>query len=80
MSDWREWVQCVLTGYAEKCTDGTPSEKAEEARMTWCGRQKTGFEFMDASHAALNARNGGRLVACTECVEAICKTLREHGT
>lgn len=48
-----EQVKCVATGY-------------EGETVSWCGRRLYEFawHFMDASHAALNGRANGRLVAC----------------
>lgn len=47
--------------------------------MSWCGRS-IAYEthFMDIDHAAMNGRNQGRLVACSECTKAIIKALT-HG-
>jgi hypothetical protein len=50
-------------------------------RETWCGRTAPSTEwcFIDASHAALNAKHEGRLVLCPECAAAIIGVLKEHG-
>jgi hypothetical protein len=59
-----EYVTCALTGmYA--------------GDETWCGRKTCGlgFTFVDASHAALNAKQGGRLLLCPECSAAIVAAL-----
>lgn len=60
------WVKCVLTGF-----------HGEE--RTWCGREPlvTEWTFTDASHAALNGRAQGRLVACTRCAGAITQALAQ---
>lgn len=60
--DRPEWIHCVGTGYAGET-------------RPWCGSTNRPF-FVDATHAALNGRSAGRLVACHECVEAIIKALR----
>lgn len=69
-----EWVKCALTGMF----DG-PDRQIQE---TWCGRtaKKEGlshlpFCFVDATHATLNAKNGGRLVLCQDCRMAIVAAL-----
>jgi hypothetical protein len=63
------YVHCALTGmYVE----GTETRIYE----SWCGRQVGGeFTFMDASHAALNARHGGYLLLCPKCSTAIKEAL-----
>lgn len=60
-----DYMKCVQTGMAD------------EKFKPWCG-VSNGFRpfFVDATHAALNGLQGGRLVACPECVEAITKALR----
>jgi len=62
-----DWVHCVGFGNAIR-TDG---------KMSWCGKS---YElqpfFHDIDHAALNGENGGRLVACPECVDEIIKGLK----
>ncbi len=54
-----DWIKCVSLG-----DDG----------RTWCGRNEKPF-FVDVTHAALNGAQGGRLVACPECVEVIIAAL-----
>lgn len=39
--------------------------------LAWCGEKIVGFAFTDVDHAALNARNGGRLVPCPDCLRAV---------
>ncbi|MEG2891279.1 MAG: hypothetical protein RR874_20120 [Aeromonas sp.] len=58
-----EWVRHVGLGYQ----DGSKN-------VAWCGTTERPF-FQDASHAALNGRDGGHLVACPECVKEIHKAL-----
>lgn len=58
-----DWVHCVGTGMV-----------GEEGR-SWCGGAERPF-LVDPAHAALNGRNGGRLVACRECVAAIHRALQ----
>jgi hypothetical protein len=62
--DRPEWVRCVGFGDA----------KITDEKKTWCGRPEEPF-FIDPLHAALTGRNEGRIVACRECVEAICRAL-----
>lgn len=57
-----EWVHCVGTGHVNET-------------RPWCGSDNIPG-FVDATHAALNGRGEGRLVACPQCVEAIIKALR----
>ena len=65
MDDQPEWVHCVAHSHLD--LKGT----------SWCGRRLApGWHFADADHAAENGRQGGRLVACRECVSAICAALR----
>ena len=71
MSDRPDYVRCVLLGTEE---NGKP------VSLTWCDRnhgRRPPFEFafVDASHAALNALGGGRLLVCPECAAAIAKTI-----
>lgn len=40
-------------------------------RETWCGRPTDAFVFQDATHAALNGAQEGRLVLCRDCRNAI---------
>ena len=48
--------------------------------LVWCGEPVTGWDFMDAEHAAENGRQQGRLVACKFCVKAITSALKNgHG-
>lgn len=47
----------------------------------WCAREVSiirEFAFIDINHAVYNAERGGRLVACPECWEAICKIIKEQ--
>lgn len=61
-----DWVKCVGYGYAN-------GRRADEA---WCGNKLETWHFVDATHASLNGHQKGRLVACRECVGAICAALR----
>jgi len=46
----------------------------------WCGaKYYKAFHFADAQHAALNADQGGRLVCCPACAEAIINALATGG-
>lgn len=68
MSERPEWVHCVATGETVQKGQHTKS---------WCGEIVSNeLHFTDASHAALNGRNGGYQVACTKCVDEIVKALR----
>lgn len=59
-----DYVACVLLGMADK------------PRETWCGRRLSmEFHFVDATHALLNAAQGGRLLICDGCAAAIKKAL-----
>lgn len=62
----RDCVRCV-------------ADTHEDAKgHTWCGRKIEPLEwtFTGADHAAMNGRNGDRLVACPQCVKAIEAGLR----
>jgi hypothetical protein len=63
------WVHCVSTDEY----DGPDRPK----NRSWCGRN-IGHEwhFVNAGHAALNARKSGSVVACRACVEALVMVLR----
>ena len=61
--------KCVLTGRVGSCE-------------TWCGRTADVFDwcFVDAAHAALNAKQEGLIVACRDCALAIVGALKsQHG-
>jgi hypothetical protein len=68
-----EYIHCVLTGMY----GGDPPVPLRE---TWCGKKTDQYtwNFVNASHAALNARNKGYLMACKACVRAITKAFEEH--
>jgi hypothetical protein len=55
-----DWVQCIEQAHG----------------MSWCGNRITSFHFTDLDHAAQTGLVGGRLVACTQCVDAALKALR----
>lgn len=61
-----EWIKCVRRSHAEHVNE------------TWCGQPISAFDwcFVDANHAAENGLQGGRLVACPECVAKITAALR----
>lgn len=43
---------------------------------SWCGRYIVfEFTFTSIDHAAMNGRNGSRLVACKACTDAVVKSL-----
>lgn len=60
-----DYIKCVLLG------------TKDEPTTTWCSRKTDAFEwaFLDATHAALTGRNGGRQVPCEKCAAAIVKAL-----
>lgn len=58
-----DYIACVFIGMGDR------------SRETWCGGAYASY-FTGATHAALNGLNGGRLVACPECVAAITAALR----
>lgn len=44
----------------------------DKVGLAWCGEQTGGmFFFTDVDHAAINARNEGRLVPCPKCLEQV---------
>lgn len=59
-----EFVCCVGLGYQ----DG-------RRNVSWCGGSARPY-FVDATHASLNGKHEGRLVACPECVKAITVALK----
>jgi hypothetical protein len=61
-TDRPDWVECIT--------------RADGSNETWCGRDAVGFAFDGLEHAALNGLQGGRMVACTQCVDAALKALR----
>lgn len=61
-----EWVHCVSHDHADL------------RDISWCGRNVSAeFRFIGVDHAAENGRQGGRLVACRECVAAIIEALQQ---
>ena len=59
MSNGRsDWICCIADGHADK------------TGKTWCGKTAIGFTFTSLDHAAMNGRNEGRLVACSDCTKA----------
>jgi hypothetical protein len=48
MSGRPDYVHCVLTGKHDA--------NREPEKRTWCGREEYGWAYVDASHAALNAK------------------------
>jgi hypothetical protein len=66
--------ECVLTGAYDRDEDHPLGPRLEQ--RSWCGKRPTGFAFTGPTHAALNGRNEGRLVACPACVTEIVKALR----
>jgi hypothetical protein len=60
-----DWIKCV----------GLGSHPESKPPASWCGQGFRPF-FVDPTHAALNGRQQGRLVACPECVAAIYQALR----
>lgn len=60
-----EYVCCVLMGLCEK-----PDQ-------TWCGKLKSRFCFVDATHAILNGYKNGRLLICPNCSAEMFKALQQ---
>lgn len=58
-----EHIKCIGFGYQ----DG-------RVNKSWCGQHGAPF-FVDPTHAALNGKNGGYLVACPECAAEITKAM-----
>lgn len=50
---------------------GGPRRSSE----TWCGRRTVDWAFVDASHAALNARAEGYTLICPQCAKAIVEAI-----
>ncbi len=55
--------------------------KRPNDKVGWCGREISGggtrgFFFTDVEHALLNGEQGGRLLLCQDCEDAICVSLR----
>ena len=60
-----DWIKCVADTHEDY------------KGKSWCGREITGeFHFISIDHAAHNGRNGGRLVPCLKCYQAIEKALK----
>lgn len=56
-----------------KCIAHTREEKLGES---WCGRALSNeWHFTSIEHAIYNALDGGRLVACPACIEAVRRAL-----
>jgi hypothetical protein len=63
--DKPDYVHCVKTGY-------------HNDNKSWCGRIiSMEWVFTDTSHAALNARNEGRLLICPDCSKKIIEVIRK---
>ena len=79
--EYPDYVHCVLTGLYDIPADAPGGPRAE--RKTWCGREGAELAhewlFMDPTHAALNGKKGGRLVACPECAKAIAAAVSAGG-
>ncbi len=73
-----DFVCCVLTGLYD-IPEGAPGGPRREMK-TWCGRDEYGFAFTftGPTHAALNAKDEGRLLTCRACAEAISAVLLRH--
>lgn len=64
-----EYITCILY------------DSEDSQYKYWCGREAPvirEFAFIDINHAVYNAERGGRLEACPECWETICKIIKEH--
>jgi hypothetical protein len=63
MSDRPDWITCIKHTHEEK------------KEFSWCGERASGaWMFADIDHAVYHAMNGGRLVACKDCTDAIIKS------
>lgn len=53
---------------------------ADKKNVAWCGEPLTQFDwtFLDIDHAAYNAQQGGYLVTCPKCVEAVKRAFDDH--
>jgi len=63
-----DYVHCALTGAFDRPVDHPLGPHREQ--KTWCGRKdppESEFVFLDASHAVLSAKQGGRLLLCPDC-------------
>lgn len=69
-------VACVLTGMFDRPDDHPEGPRKE--RKTWCGREPGNFNFEDASHAALAAKNGATVLICHDCGQEIADTIMGH--
>lgn len=76
MSGRPDYVHCVLTGKYD-IPEGQPGGP-RASKKTWCGREEHGWAFVDASHAAINAQNGGYSLTCRRCAEKIAEALLGH--
>ena len=48
----------------------------DHKRESWCGRDVSQeWHFVDAAHAAESGLQGGRMVVCPECYEALTMAL-----
>jgi len=60
MTERPEYIRCIADTHED------------HKGRAWCGAPLAGgFHFESFDHAALNARAGGRLVACPQCVAAV---------
>ena len=65
MNKRQDYIKCIAHSHAN-----------QHIGMTWCGRTKEGWAFVDPTHAAYNGLQEGRLVACPECVNAVTRALQ----
>jgi hypothetical protein len=83
-----DWVKCALTGMhvhvvpmdmqtLRPVSGAEPIKTETREQRTWCGRTPEVAEwcFENASHAALNGAQQGRLVLCPGCCTAIARAL-----
>lgn len=54
---------------------------ADRDGEAWCGAKVSSVDwtFADIDHAAYNGMNGGRLLSCKKCVEAVIDALKQGG-
>ena len=66
MTERPEYIRCIQHTHAEK------------QKTSWCGKQLFSYDwvFQDIDHATYTMMNGGRLVPCPDCVNAIINVLK----
>lgn len=49
--------------------------RVTDAGRSWCGVRHLGWCFIDVDHVAIHRLNGGRLLPCPACLQAIVDAL-----